>query len=249
MEFRLLGPLEVHIGGEPLPLGGRKQRGILALLLLYPNQVVSTDRLIDELWGERPPRTVEAYIQNCISRLRGVLGHELIERRSPGYLLRVDPEQVDARRFEHAVDEASRLGPQERAAVLREALEYWRGPPLADLAFEGLARIETARLDELRLTALELRIDAELELGRHDGVLAEIDALARRHPGRERLRYLQMLALYRSGRQRDALRAYQEARLELVEQFGLEPGEDLRALERMIISHDPSLRLAQPVQE
>jgi DNA-binding SARP family transcriptional activator len=249
MEFRLLGPLEVHAGGEPLALGGRKQRGILALLLLYPNQVVSTDRLIDELWGERPPRTVQAYVQNCVSRLRGVLGHELIERQAPGYLLRVDPESVDALRFERAVEAAASLGPQERAAALREALDFWRGSPLADLTFEGSARVETARLEELRLTALELRIDAELELGRHDNVLAELDALASRHPGRERLRYLQMLALYRSGRQRDALRAYQEARLDLVEQFGLEPGEELRALERMIISHDPSLRLAEPVPE
>jgi DNA-binding SARP family transcriptional activator len=249
MEFRVLGSLEVHAGGEPLALGGRKQRGVLALLLLHANQVVSTDRLIDELWGERPPRTVEAYIQNCISRLRRVLGREVIETRPPGYLLHVDPQDVDALRFEHAVEEASRLGPPERAAALREALEYWRGPPLADLVFEGSARIEVARLDELRLTALELRLDAELELGRHEAVLAEIDALARRQPGRERLRYLQMLALYRSGRQRDALRAYQEARLELIEQFGLEPGEDLRALERMILAHDPTLELARPPQD
>ena len=244
MEFRVLGPLEVHAGGEPLALGGRKQKGILALLLLHPNLVVSTDRLIDELWGERPPRAVEAQIQNCIFRLRGVLGREVIERRSPGYLLHVDPEDVDSLRFEHAVDESRALAPRERAAALREALEYWRGPPLDGLTFEGAARIEVSRLDELRLAALELRLDAELLLGRHEAVLAEIDALARRHPGRERLRYLQMLAFYRSGRQRDALRAYQEARLELVEVSGLEPGEDLRALERMILSHDPALELS-----
>ena len=244
MEFRVLGPLEVHAGGEPLALGGRKQKGVLALLLLHPNQVVSTDRLIDELWGERPPKTVDAYIQNCIFRLRRVLGRDVIETRPPGYLIHLDAQDVDSIRFEHAVVEARDLAPRERAAALREALEYWRGPPLDDLTFEGAARIEVGRLDELRLTALELRLDAELELGRHEAVLAEIDALARRHPGRERLRYLQMLAFYRCGRQRDALRAYQEARLELVEQFGLEPGEDLRALERMIISHDPALDLS-----
>jgi DNA-binding SARP family transcriptional activator len=243
MEFRLLGPLEVLVEGEPLLLGGQKQRGILALLLLQPNHVVSTDRLIDELWGERPPKTVEAYVQNCVWRLRQVLGHDLIETHPPGYLLRVDLERVDALRFERALEVAPSLGPPERVSALREALSLWRGEPLADLAFEGFAGIEIARLDELRLIALELRIDAELELGRHDTVLAEIEALGKRHPSRERLRYLQMLALYRAGRQLDALHVYQEARLELIEQYGLEPGEKLRALERMIISHDPSLRI------
>jgi DNA-binding SARP family transcriptional activator len=243
MEFRLLGPLEVLVEGEPVVLGGQKQRGILALLLLQPNQVVSTDRLIDELWGERPPRTVDAYIQNCVWRLRHALGRDLIETRPPGYLLRVDSEQVDALRFERSLEVAPSLGPPERVSALREALSLWRGQPLADLSFEGFAGIETTRLDELRLIALELRIDAELELGRHDSVLPEIEALASRHPSRERLRYLQMLALYRAGRQLDALRVYQEARLDLIEQFGLEPGEELRALERMVISHDPSLTI------
>jgi DNA-binding SARP family transcriptional activator len=219
------------------------------MLLLHVNQVVSIDRLIDELWGERPPKTVEAYIQNCISRLRVVLGRELIETRPPGYVLKVDAGSVDALRFEQALEAARELEPPERAAALREALAHWRGPPLADFAFERFAQSEISRLDELRLAALELRLDAELELGRHEAILGEIEALARRHPARERLRYLQMLALYRAGRQRDALRAYQEARLELIEDFGLEPGESLRALERMIIAHDPALQPASAASE
>jgi len=251
MEFRLLGPLEARSGRKRLRLGGPKQRGVLALLLLNANEVVSVDRLVDDLWGERPPKTAEAYVQNCISRLRAVLGHDRIETEPPGYRLRVEPNALDTFRFERALELAAELEPSARAAALSEALALWRGPPLADLAFESFAQTEIARLDELRLAVLERRLEAELELGRHHDVLAEVEALAMRHPARERLRYLQMLALYRSGRQRDALRVYQEARLELVEQFGLEPGDDLRALERMIIAHDPALRLAptQPVRE
>jgi DNA-binding SARP family transcriptional activator len=243
MEFRLLGPLEVLSEGQPLPIGGAKQRGVLALLLLAPNEVVSTDRLIDEVWGHRPPKSVEASLQNCISNLRVALGRELIETRPPGYLLNVDPASIDALRFEQALAASSDLDPPERSAALREALALWRGSPLADLELEGAARAAVARLDELRLTALEQRIDAELALGHHDAMLGEIEALAVRHPAQERLRYLQMLALYRAGRQRDALRVYQEVRLELVEEFGLEPSESLRTLERMIIAHDPALRL------
>lgn len=243
MEFRLLGPLEARDRGRPLALGGPKQRGVLAMLLLRPNEVVSTDRLIDELWGDRPPKTVDAYIQNCVSRLRRVLGAEAIETRAPGYVLRADPNTIDAVQFERALAAAAALEPLERATALREALALWRGPALSDLAFERFAQDEVARLDELRLTALELRLDAELELGRHADVIGEIEALARRHPTRERLRYLQMLALYRAGRQRDALRVYQETRLELVEELGLEPGEELRSLERLIIAQDPALAL------
>jgi DNA-binding SARP family transcriptional activator len=244
MEFRLLGPLEARDRGRPLALGGPKQRGVLAMLLLRPNEVVSTDRVIDELWGDRPPRTVDAYIQNCVSRLRRVLGPETIETRSPGYVLRADPKTIDAVQFERALTASAALEPLERATALREALALWRGPALSDLAFERFAQDEIARLDELRLSALELRLGAELELGRHADVIGEIEALARRHPTRERLRYLQMLALYRSGRQRDALRVYQETRLELVEELGLEPGEELRSLERLIIAQDPTLALA-----
>jgi len=249
MEFRLLGPLEVLSDGQSLPIGGSKQRGVLALLLLAPNEVVSTDRLIDEIWGHRPPKSVEASLQNCISNLRAVIGRELIETRPPGYLLKVDAGSVDALRFEHALDASRELDPPERAAALREALALWRGQPLGDLELEGAARAAVSRLDELRLAALEQRIEAELALGHHDAILGEIEALAVRHPARERLRHLQMLALYRAGRQRDALRVYQEVRLELLEEFGLEPSESLRTLERMIIGHDPALRLSPDARD
>jgi DNA-binding SARP family transcriptional activator len=249
MDFRLLGPLEVQAAaGTPLPLGGQKQRGVLAILLLHPNEVVPVDRLIDDLWGASPPRTVQAYVQNCISKLRTVLGHDLIETRSPGYRLRVAADDIDAHRFETAVVAARELETPERAARLTEALHLWRGPALADFQFEPFAQEAIARLDELRISAIEARLEAELELGHHDVFLGEIDALVLRHPTRERLRALQMLALYRSGRQRDALEAYQQARTELVEGFGLEPGEDLRALERLILSQDPSLRTPPQVR-
>jgi DNA-binding SARP family transcriptional activator len=247
MEFRLLGPLEARDRGRPLALGGPKQRGVLAMLLLRPNEVVSVDRLVDELWGDRPPRTVTAYIQNCVARLRRVLGAETIETRAPGYVLRTDPKTIDAVRFERALAASAALEPLERATALREALALWRGPALSDFAFEPFAQDEIARLDELRLRALEQQLAAELELGRHSDLIGELEALALRHPTRERLRYLQMLALYRAGRQRDALRVYQETRLELVEELGLEPGEELRSLERLIIAQDPALALA-PVE-
>lgn len=249
MEFRLLGPLEASREGVPLPLGGRKQRGILAVLLIQANETVSVDRIVDDVWGATPPRTVHAYVQNCIWRLRSTLGADVIETRPPGYRLRTGPDDVDAARFERAVDAARRLETPERAAALTEALALWRGPALADFAFEPFAQVESARLDELRLAAVELRLDAELELGRHDAVVAELDALATRHPTRERLRALQMLALYRAGRQRDALAAYQEARHELVDRFGLEPGEELRALERLILAQDPSLHPTVRIDE
>jgi DNA-binding SARP family transcriptional activator len=249
MEFRLLGPLEALSDGRPVPIGGQKQRGVLALLLLHANEVVSTDRLIDEVWGARPPNTVDASLQNCISHLRDIVGHEVIETRAPGYRLNVEPDRVDARRFERALEAARTLDPPERAAALREALALWRGQSLSDVEFEGVGRVEVARIEELRLTALEEHIDAELALGRHDVILGEIEALATRYPMRERLRRQQMLALYRAGRQREALRVYQEARLELVEEYGLEPSEELRALERMIIAHDPALSRTEATVE
>ena len=240
VEFRLLGPLEAVAAGESLPLGGPKQRALLALLLIHANEVVSVDTLIEELWGESPPRTAPAYIQNCVSRLRKALGPELLETRPPGYVLKVEPHTIDARRFEQLTQEAREAEPRARAAGLREALQLWRGAPLADLAFESFAQTEARRLEELRLAAVEDRIEAELELGMHAELVGELEALARENAARERLRRLQMLALYRAGRQVDALAAYQEARLAL-DELGLEPSEELRALERMILVHDPSL--------
>ncbi len=190
---------------------------MLGLLLLHANEVVSTDRLIDELWGDSPPKSVDAVVQNCVSRLRKALGRERIETHEPGYLLRLDPSEIDAVRFEQALEPARELEPAERASALREALALWRGQPLADLAYESFAQGEIARLEELRLTANEDRLAAELELGWHAKALPEIEALVSRHPAREHLRALEMRALHRSQRTRDALQAFQEARLALVE--------------------------------
>jgi DNA-binding SARP family transcriptional activator len=243
MELRVLGPLEAFGQDGALPLGGPKQRALLAVLLLHANEVVSSDRLIDDLWGDQPPKTASAYVQNCVSRLRKVLGSEVLETRAPGYVLRIDEDEIDSRRFERLFHEARALPVAERAAPLREALSLWRGPAFADLAFEPFAQPEIGRLEELRLGAVEDRIEAELELGLHDEVVGELEAFALGHPSRERLRELQMLALYRSGRQTDALRVYQDARIALIEELGIEPGERLRALERMILAHDPGLDL------
>ena len=241
MDYRILGPFEVAADGVALELGGQKPRAVLAVLLLDRNRVISVDRLADEVWGERPPPSVRAAILNCVSRLRRVLGAEAIETRSPGYCLRIEADSLDAVRFERAVAAAPGLGPRERAAALAEALALWRGPALADMADQPFARVESARLDELRLVAQELRLEAMLELGQHASVLPSIEALVGRYPERERLRYLQMLALYRAGRQRDALDAFQEVRRALVDQFGLEPSVELRALQGMILAHDQGL--------
>jgi DNA-binding SARP family transcriptional activator/tetratricopeptide (TPR) repeat protein len=245
VELRILGPLEAVAAGEAVPLGGPKQRALLALLLIHANEVVAVDTLMAELWGESPPRSAQAYIQNCVSRLRKALGPERLQRQPPGYVLRADAGTIDARRFEQIVHDARGAPARDRAALLREGLALWRGAALADLAFESFAQTEARRLEELRLAALEDRIEAELELGMHAELVGELEALAGANPARERLRRLQLLALYRAGRQVDALAAYQEARLAL-DELGLEPSEELRALERMILVHDPSLAAAAP---
>src|SRR4051812_5216734 len=175
MEFRLLGPLEALSDGRPLPIGGQKQRSVLALLLLHANEVVSTDRLIDEVWGARPPKSVDASLQNCISHLRDVVGRELIERHPPGYRLNVDVERVDARRFEQTLDAARTLDAPGRAAALREALALWRGPPLAGVEFGGYAGTGDARL----LCARRSRCGA----GRHSRGSSSRVTRARRSPG------------------------------------------------------------------
>ncbi|MFL5925482.1 MAG: BTAD domain-containing putative transcriptional regulator, partial [Gaiellaceae bacterium] len=231
-----------------MPLGGPKQRAVLAVLLLQANRVVSKDQLIDSVWGEHPPKRVDAALQNVILRLRRAFDEEgLIEFRDPGYVLNVSPEHVDALQFEQLVAAAEGLAPPERAAALRQALGLWRSAPLADLAYEDFAQDAIMRLDELRLVAQERLFDAELELGRHDAVLVEIEALAARNPTREHLRELLMLALYRADRQRDALRVFEETRRELIEQFGLEPSERLRALQRRILMQDETLHPPQAV--
>jgi DNA-binding SARP family transcriptional activator len=234
MEFRILGPLEVIEGDRSLPLGGGRQRALLALLLTRPNEVVSTDRLVDELWGAHPPTQAMNTVQQYVSKLRKTLGPDRIVTRPPGYLIRVEPEELDLERFERLVGEGG-------ADSLGEALALWRGPALADLAYESFAQEETARLEELRLTAQERRIDADLERGRGADLVAELEQLTAQHPLRERLRGQLMLALYRSGRQAEALAVYQTARSALVEELGIEPAPALQELERAILRQDPEL--------
>jgi DNA-binding SARP family transcriptional activator len=255
MDFRILGPLEVLDEGRPLSLGGSKQRALLALLLLHANETLSTDRLIDGLWGERPPATAAKTVQVHISRLRkGLAGAEggdpagLVATREHGYELRLDRECLDAHRFERLVaqgrTELAAGRPGRAASALEEALSLWRGPPLADVAYESFAQGEIARLEDLRVAALEELVEAKLALGRHAEVVGELERLVADYPYRERLRGQLMLALYRCDRQADALQAYQDARRTLVEQLGIEPGERLRELERAILRQDAGLALA-----
>jgi predicted ATPase/DNA-binding SARP family transcriptional activator len=239
LEFRLLGPLEVlDDHGAPVPLGGRRPRALLAQLLLQPNAVVSTDRLIDGIWGESPPASVQNALQVHVHALRSALGADRIHTRPPGYLVRVDEGELDAERFERLV----------AAGELHDALALWRGPALADLAGEPFARAGAAPFEERRLAALEARLDADLAAGRDASLVAELDALVASHPHREHLQAQRIVALYRAGRQADALAAYRDARSAL-DELGLEPSSELRALERRVLEHDPSLAPPSSVTE
>ena len=249
LEFRILGPLEVVGEDGPIPLGGPKQRATLAILLLAANRVVPVERLADDLYAGEPPVTAVTQVQRQISELRKALGSAaVIETRAPGYLIRLAPQQLDLNRFERRVADAGGAlaqGEAQRAAdLLQEALALWRGPPLADLAHEPFAQPAIARLEELRLGALEQRIDADLALGRHADLVGELEALVAEHPVRERLRAQLMLALYRAGRQAEALEVYRATRAALVEEFGLEPTAALQQLERAVLVQDPSLDIA-----
>jgi DNA-binding SARP family transcriptional activator len=246
MEFRILGPLEAVDDGAVLALAGTSQRALLGLLLLHANEVVSNDRLIDDLWGAEPPASGSTALQVRISQLRKTLGAqaERVETRPPGYVLRVEADELDLERFSRLSAEADGAEPAVAAEKLREALALWRGTPLADLAYESFAQAAIGRLAELRLTALERRIEADLALGGHDELVGELESLVTEHPLRERLRGQLMLALYRSGRQVEALEVYRTARLTLVEELGIEPGPALQELERAILQQDPSLGLA-----
>ncbi len=240
MEFRILGPLEVLHDGRQVDLGSAKQRALLAMLLLHPNEVVSIDRLIEALWEDDAPETGRKALQVYVSQLRKALGKERIATRSPGYRIQVEAEEVDLIRFERLV----------AAGQAREALSLWRGPPLADFAYHRFAESEIERLEELRLACLEDRIEADLAAGRHAVVVGELEALVSRHPLRERLRGQLMLALYRSGRQAEALEVYQDARRALVDELGIDPSRELRELEQAILRQDPALDLetaAEPV--
>ena len=255
-EFRVLGPFEVAERGQPLDVGVGKQRALLALLVLSAGEVVSTDRLIDALWGDRPPASSLNSVRVYVSHLRRTLGNGRLLTRGRGYLLTVEPEQVDLGRFERLVAEgreALAAGQAERAAdVLQEALALWRGPALVDFASEPFAQGEIARLEELHVAALEERLEADLALAHHGELVPELEALVHTNPLRERLRAQLMLALYRSGRQAEALEAYRQARATLVGELGLEPGRRLQELERAILSQDarldPPARAVVPVR-
>jgi predicted ATPase/DNA-binding SARP family transcriptional activator len=240
--FRILGPLEVVREGAPLTLGPRKHRALLALLLLNANRMVSADRLIEELWAGSPPPGAAKTLRSYLSRLRALVGDSVVKSHSPGYVLEIEPGQVDAHRFERLLGEGrealARGDAAEAAALLREGLALWRGAALADLAEEPFARIESSRLEELRLEAVEERAEADLECGRHGELVAELEALLEEQPLRERLWGQLMTALYRSGRQADALAAYRRARSLLADGLGLEAGEELRALEQKILRHE-----------
>jgi DNA-binding SARP family transcriptional activator len=233
VEFRVLGPLEVVEDGRALALGGARQRALLAILLTRANEVVSTDRLIDDLWGDAPPKTAANTIQFYVSQLRKALGADRIATRAPGYAIRVEPGELDLERFERLAE----------AGELREALALWRGAPLAEFAYEAFAQTEIGRLEELRLAVLEQRIDGDLAHGRHTEVVGELEQLVAEHPLRERLRGQLMLALYRAGRQAEALEAYQGTRRALVDELGIEPSPALQELEKSILRHDPALTL------
>jgi DNA-binding SARP family transcriptional activator len=250
LQYRVLGPLEAWVEGRRVALGAPRQRALLALLLTEPNRVVPISRLVDTLWGEEPPASAANLVQGAVSGLRKALGREAIETRGAGYAVRVEAEALDLERFErlaHAGGVALAEGDfDQAAALLGEALRLWRGPALADLADEeGLGPV-AARLDEVRLLALERRLEAEVDRGRHADALPEIDALVREHPLREHGWRLLMLALYRSGRQAEALAAYREARARLVEELGIEPGPALQELERGVLAQDPALAPAEP---
>jgi DNA-binding SARP family transcriptional activator len=235
MEFRILGPLEVLERDVAQPLGAAKQRAVLAILILHRGELVSADRLADELWGERPPATAAKTLQGYISRLRKTLGDDLLRTRGRGYVLMLPSGELDLDEFERLTREgriALSDGDAATAAErLRGALALWRGPPLADFTYEPFAQAEIARLEETRLASVEDRIDADLGLGRHDQLVAELERLVREYPGRERLRGQLMLSLYRAGRQADALECYRVGRRAMIDELGIEPGRALQDLE------------------
>ena len=252
MEFKILGAFEVAHEGQSLPLVGAKPRAVLAILLLHANEIVSSDRLAEELWS-RPPQTARATLQVYVAQLRKLFDPErsrgeegsTLLTRSPGYLLQLAPDQLDSWRFERLLGEGTaELASGDAAAAaapLHEALSLWRGPALADFAYEPFAQAEIARLEDLRIAALEERIEADLALGAHADLTGELEALVSAHPLRERLRAQLMLALYRAGRQADALDAYMAAHRTLDEQLGIAPGPSLHRLQEQILHQDPAL--------
>jgi DNA-binding SARP family transcriptional activator len=249
IEYRVLGSLEALEDGRRLSLGGPRQRVLLAVLLLHANEVVPASRLIDDVWGEEPPETAANIVQGYVSDLRHVLGREAIATRGRGYAIYVEPGDLDLRRFERLVEAGIEAldddRPREAGGILREALELWRGPALADLVDESFVSPAVGRLEELRLGVLERRIDSDLACGRHAEVVAELAALVAEHPLREWFRAQHILALYRSGRQADALESFRTARGILADELGIDPGPALQRLEQAILAQDPSLDLPE----
>jgi class 3 adenylate cyclase len=247
MEFRILGPLEISGAEGAVALGGARQRALLALLLIRANQIVPADVLIDELWGSEVPQNAANALQAVVSRVRKAIGDDRLHSQAPGYVLEIAPGELDLDRFEQLVAEAraslARGDAAGASAGLSRALDLWRGPPLADFLYEPFAQREIARLEELRLAALEERFEADLGLGRHAALVGELEALLAAQPSRERLRAQLMLALYRSGRQAEALDCYQAGRRAAVEELGIEPMRELRDLEAAILRQDPALDL------
>ena len=247
LKLQLLGPVEATIDGRPISLGPKKQRSLLAVLALHANETVSVDRLVDALWGDRPPATAQKMVQLYVSQLRRLLAADSaqIVTQGRGYELRIDPRVVDAASFERLVEKAAgdQGVPNEAAHA---ALALWQGAPLADVANEPFAAAEIRRLEELRMRAAELAIDDDLALGREQEALAKLERLIEDDPLRERLYAQRMLALYRAGRQAEALESYSAARRRLVEEAGVEPGSELRDLQARMLRQDPSLERATP---
>jgi len=249
LEYRVLGPLEATVDGQALALGPPRHRALLVLLLAHANQVVPSTRLIDELWGEDPAPSAANILQGAVSQLRKALGKDAIETRGSGYVVRVEPDHLDVHHFERLAETGSASLTarrfEEAAEALTDALALWRGGALADLAGEDAVHQVAARLEELRLTVRERLLEAELGRGRHADVLPDVQALAREHPLRERPHALLMLALYRCGRQAEALEHYRTTRARLVDELGIEPGPALQELEQQILRQDAALILAE----
>jgi DNA-binding SARP family transcriptional activator/DNA-binding beta-propeller fold protein YncE len=253
LDFRILGPFEVHREGGSLPLGGRQQRALLAALVLRANELVSSERLIDELWPEDPPDTADHLVHVYVSRLRKALGddgRDVLVTRQPGYELLIPSGGRDLDRFEERLGDAKAARDEGRlddaAEALRDALGLWRGPALADLVSETFARADAARLNELRISAIEDLVEIELARGDPD-LVPQLRALVEEHPLRERLRGFLMVALYREGRQAEALQAYEEARATLADELGIDPSQDLQDLYRRVLNQDPELRIERPI--
>jgi DNA-binding SARP family transcriptional activator/streptogramin lyase len=239
VKFLVLGPIEASLDGRELEIGAGRQRALLALLLLHAGEVLSLDRIVEDLWGEQAPPSAAKVVQGYVSQLRRALAPDVIVTRGSGYVLH--DAETDAVDFERLLERSRGEEPREAARTLRAALGLWRGRPYADVEYETWAQGEIGRLEELRLVTLEERVDLDIALGRHGEVVAELESLVAAHPLRERLRGLLMLALYRCDRQGEALEAYRDARSTLVEELGIEPSKALQRLEQAILRHDPEL--------